>query len=161
MRKLLVGAFVTMVALSPNGFAESASLAAGKPLVLSGQVTGVATYGPLVPASGEALPDECVADGCRDHVVRVVVPRGHMAVIDWTIAAPATGAGVDLRIINSKRQTVSIRNGGGGAATTTPSSSTHGSSRRLHSGEYTVRASVVGGSTEYRATLALRLHRTT
>jgi hypothetical protein len=161
MRNLLLGAVATMLALAPTASAErTASLAAGRPIVLAGEVSGAATYGPIVPTSGQALPEECFADGCEEHAVRVVVPRGHVAVINWTIEAPATGAGLDLRIFDDQNQKVSIRNGGGGAATTTPSSSTYGSSRQLSGGVYTVRASVVGGSTEYKATLALRLHRT-
>ncbi len=141
--------------LVPVATAESThNVIAGKTTVLTGHLSGAATYGPFFPISGQAAPDECVSDGCRDHHIRVVVSKGQLAQIAWAIDAPATGPGVDLRIYDSAGNMISSRNGGG-ADTPTPSTSTYGKTAPLKSGAYLVRTSISGGVTDYQAQLQL------
>jgi hypothetical protein len=153
MRIALLGGLCLAVALAPAASADgTTTLTAGKPTVLTGHLSGAATYGPFLP-SGQAVPDECVSDGCRDHQVRVVVPKGQLGQIAWAIDAPATGPGVDLRIYDSASNVISSSKGGA-ADTPTPSTASYGTTRKLKSGTYRVRTSIIGGVTDYEATLS-------
>jgi hypothetical protein len=160
MRIALLGGLCLSVVLAPLANAQgTVTVTTGKTTVLTGHLSGAATYGPLLPVGGQAVPDECVSDGCQDHQVRVVVPKGQIGQIAWAIDAPATGPGVDLRIYDGVGKLISSRSGGG-ADTPTPSTSTYGTTSRLRSGAYLVRTSIIGGVTDYEATLRLTTYRT-
>lgn len=155
MRNVLLGGICLVALFGSGAMAETgAAVTPGKTTVLTGHLSGAATYGPLLPTGGSAAPDECISDGCNDHAVRVVIPKGQAAQIAWAIDAPATGPGVDLRIFDSAGTLVSTRRGGG-ADTPSPSTSTYGTTSLLKSGQYLVRTSIVGGATDYEAELTL------
>ncbi len=125
-------------------------------VTLTGHLQGASTYGPFYPLGGPAFDRTCVDLGCQDHDLVVVVPAGTQGRLDWGVEAPATGPGVDLRILDENGDDIT-RRGGGSIDTPTPTTGTYGSVRSIRPGRYTVRVSVMAGVTDYEARLQLSL----
>lgn len=148
-----------VLALSPAADADPSTRldAKHREVVLTGHLEGASTYGPFYPVGGDAFDRTCVDRGCEEHDVVIAVPARTRARLDWSVRAPATGPGVDLRIFDADGRTMTRRSGGS-IDTPSPTTATHGSVRAIPSGRYTVRVSVMAGVTDYAAQLSLYLY---
>lgn len=159
MRRRLLASAAALAAVTavPTATAEGPARldARHRTVLLRGHLEGASTYGPFYPLGGPAFDRTCVGSGCRDHELVIVIRQHERASLEWTVQAPATGPGVDLRILDAEGRDMTRRVGGTIGGLPAPTTSTHGSVRGMPPGRYTVRVSVMAGATDYVASLRL------